>query len=99
MKFALAVLLSYLLATSALSQRLVSTPRFEDYPVTESFSGKPLPPVLETPDELKFHAVIRDGVSKGWGVFDGAPEGRCEGLDRTSQDGTFSLVLGAATVT
>ncbi len=47
-------------------------PRFEDYPVKEVFRGKPALPILETPEERKFEAVIGDGVSKGWGVFDGA---------------------------
>jgi hypothetical protein len=47
------------------------TPRFQDYPVMEVFKGKPALPVLETPEERKLEALIGDGVSKGWGVFDG----------------------------
>jgi len=47
-------------------------PRFQDYPVTAVFKGKPAPPILETPEERKLEAVIGDGVRKGWGVFDGA---------------------------
>jgi hypothetical protein len=47
-------------------------PRFRDYPVKDEFKGEPTLPVLETPEERKFQDVIRDGVSKGWGVYDGA---------------------------
>jgi hypothetical protein len=46
-------------------------PRFEDYRVQEVFKGEPALPVLESPEERKFAAVIGDGVSKGWGAFDG----------------------------
>jgi hypothetical protein len=46
-------------------------PRFEEYPAAEIFKGRPAPPVLDTPDELEFKIVIRQGVTKGWGVFDG----------------------------
>jgi len=46
-------------------------PRFEDFPVKEIFRGKPVPPILETPEERKLEALISDGVSKGWGVFNG----------------------------
>jgi hypothetical protein len=47
-------------------------PRFEDYPVKEVFRGTLALPVLESPEERKFEALIGDGVSEGWGVFDGA---------------------------
>jgi hypothetical protein len=47
-------------------------PRFQDYPVKEVFLGKPALPILQTPEERKLEALIGDGVSKGWGVFDGA---------------------------
>jgi hypothetical protein len=58
---------------SASAQSLAERPpRFEDYPVKEVFKGEPALPVLESPEERKFEAIIGDGVSKGWGVFDGA---------------------------
>jgi hypothetical protein len=47
-------------------------PRFEDYPVKEVFKGEPAWPVLESPEERKFEAVLGEGVIRGWGVFDGA---------------------------
>jgi hypothetical protein len=67
------LLLASIVATSAWAQNPgVQPPQFKDYPVTEVFQGKPVLPILETPDERRFEAVIGDGVSKGWGVFDGA---------------------------
>lgn len=66
------VLLLCALAMSAWAQTPSSPfPKFEDYPVKEIFKGIPAEPVLTTPEELKFQAVIVEGVSKGWGVFDG----------------------------
>jgi hypothetical protein len=47
------------------------TPRFQDYPVTGVFKGRPAVPILETPEERKLEALIGDGMSRGWGVFDG----------------------------
>ncbi len=83
-------------------------PRFEDYPVETVFKGKPALPVLEAPEELKFKAVIADGVSKGWGVFDGTTgkEFRRPGPNFAGQyiivnfgcGETQSLCLGAAIV-
>jgi hypothetical protein len=52
--------------------QLKNPPRFEDYPVTEVFKGKSVQPVFTTPEERRFETVIRQGVGKGWGVFDGA---------------------------
>ena len=46
-------------------------PRFEDFPVSGIFKGTPAQPVLTTTDERRFRTVIRNGVSKGWGVEDG----------------------------
>lgn len=47
------------------------TPRFQDYPVTEVFRGRLARPILKTPEERRLEAIIGDGLSKGWGVFDG----------------------------
>lgn len=66
------VLLVCALGISASAQQpSVPSPRFEDYPAVETFRAKPVPPVLRTRDELQFRVVITQGVSKGWGVFDG----------------------------
>jgi len=66
-------------------------PRFEDYPIAAVFKGKPALPVLETPEELKFKAVIGDGVSKGWGVFDGITGKELQG-PRPNFAGHYTLV-------
>jgi hypothetical protein len=47
------------------------TPRFEDYPVTKTFKGTPALPQIFTPEERRYRTVIRQGVTKGWGVKDG----------------------------
>lgn len=66
------LLLASVVAISAWAQNPAGRPpRFEDYPVKEIFRGTAALPVLETPEARKFEAEIRDGVSKGWGVFDG----------------------------
>jgi hypothetical protein len=44
------------------------------YSVTDIFKGTPAPPLLSKPEEQGFRTVIRDGVSKGYGVFQGAVE-------------------------
>jgi hypothetical protein len=56
------------LIVSALAQK-TQTPLFEDYPVSEMFKGTPVPPQIVTPEERYYRTVIRQGVSKGWGVF------------------------------
>jgi hypothetical protein len=43
-------------------------PRFEDYLVVRIFTGTPVAPVLTKPEERRYRTVIRNGVSKGWGV-------------------------------
>jgi hypothetical protein len=76
LKVAVAALLGALPAWSQDSgvaqPQLKNPPRFEDFPVTSIFNQTPVAPILTTPDEKKFETVIGDGVSKGWGVFDGA---------------------------
>lgn len=64
-------LLLLLFVGAAATLAPAQNPRFEDYPVSNVFKGRPTPPVLAMPEELKFAAVIRDGVNKGWGVFNG----------------------------
>ena len=45
--------------------------QFEDYPLSEVFHEKLAEPILTSPEERTFRTVIRQGVSKGWGVEDG----------------------------
>ena len=45
-----------------------NTPRFEDYPVTELFKGKPVAPILATSEQRRYRTRIREGVSLGIGV-------------------------------
>jgi hypothetical protein len=49
-------------------------PRFEDYPVTESFGGPSADPVISTPEERNYRTKIREGVTKGYGVA--GPDGK-----------------------
>ncbi len=44
-------------------------PRFEDFPVTETFKGKPAAAVITSPEERHYRTRIRQGVEKGWGVI------------------------------
>jgi hypothetical protein len=60
----------FLLAVCAFGQR-AKVPTFEQYRVTELFSGTPVPPRLVTTEERRFRTVIRQGITKGWGVADG----------------------------
>ena len=55
-----------------LSTRLVRAqnrmPRFEDYPVTEMFTGTQAVPILVGPEQRMFRTRIRNAVLKGEGV-------------------------------
>jgi hypothetical protein len=68
-KIHLDLLLAGVLAMSAWAQ---APPQFQDYPVKGIFKGVPTLPVFEIPEERKFEAEILDGVTQGWGVYDGA---------------------------
>jgi hypothetical protein len=61
-----------LLAVWALAQNTDAPPRFEDFAVKQAFTGTPAAPLLTTPEARRYRTVIRQGVSKGWGVADGA---------------------------
>jgi hypothetical protein len=63
------LILSAVFAVAAAAQD--QAPRFEDYPVTQVFKGTPAAPTLNTNEERRYQTVIRNGVSKGWGVEDG----------------------------
>jgi hypothetical protein len=43
-------------------------PQFEDYPVTETLKGKPVPPQIVRQEEQAASTIIRDGVERGKGV-------------------------------
>jgi len=51
------------------AQPVRQPPRFEDYAVTQVFTGTPAAPVLVTADERMFRTRIREGVTKGEGVL------------------------------
>jgi len=44
-------------------------PRFEDYPATSVFEGRPVPPNIVTRSQRRYRTRIREGVQKGWGVY------------------------------
>jgi hypothetical protein len=63
--------LAGLLAICAFGQNPVVTPRFEDFPVGETFAGVRISPALSSPEKRRYRTVIRNGVTKGLGVEDG----------------------------
>jgi hypothetical protein len=66
---ALILIPAALSALSVWAQKATPAPRFEDFPVTEVFKGIPAAPHLVTPEENLYRTRIREGVSKGWGVY------------------------------
>src|SRR4051812_9789 len=44
-------------------------PTFDKYPVAETFKGTPAAPKIVTTKQRMYRTRIREGVSKGWGVF------------------------------
>jgi len=61
-----------LLAPAQTPQSATTTeapPRFEDFQVSEVFSGTPATPQLATTEERTYRTRIRDGVAKGIGVL------------------------------
>lgn len=59
------------LAICAFAQGPVVIPRFENFPVVETFAGPRIEPALSSSEERRYRAVIRNGVAKGFGVADG----------------------------
>jgi len=57
------------LQTAAAQSHSKRLPTFEDYPVKEVFNGIPRPPILVTSEHRRFRTMIREGVTKGWGVL------------------------------
>lgn len=63
---------------SAAAQGIPVLPRFEDYPAGQVFKGKPATPKLVTQAARLYRTRIREGVEKGWGVYDGGDGKRNE---------------------
>jgi hypothetical protein len=67
---------------SAEAQGISSPPKFEDYPVSKIYEGKPASPKIESEAARLYRTRIREGVEKGWGVYGGDsevyPRGRTE---------------------
>ena len=70
MKVLLGVLLAWVLAISSWAQGQSSRlPQFDDYGITEIFTGTPVAPVIETSLQRMYRTRIREGVTKGSGVL------------------------------
>ena len=80
MKARLKFALSCVLPVAVWAQPRTRTPRFEDYPVSESFQGTPATPNLVSLKNGGFRTVIREGVAKRHRVVDqpGGKENRAE---------------------
>jgi hypothetical protein len=48
------------------------TPRFEDYPVGEMFTGTPAVPILSTPETRRYQTRIRNALTMGSDVWVGS---------------------------
>ena len=68
MKICWLLIIALAILVSAQDQTNARQPRFEDYSVTEIFTAKPVPPLIQTPLEGMYRTRIREGVMKGWGV-------------------------------
>lgn len=72
-KISFALLVVCSLAVSSWAQTSdVRPPRFDDFPVADSFKGKPALPVLRTSEQRRYRTRILEGVSKGRGVWNGS---------------------------
>ena len=60
------------LPTCAQPASTQNTPRFEDYPVTEMFTGTPVAPIFSTLETRQYRTRIRNGVSTGADVWNGS---------------------------
>jgi hypothetical protein len=61
--------LSVMAQSPAPKRTALPIPRFEDYLVTDIFRGTPVAPQSATPAQRRYRTVIREGVTKGSGVF------------------------------
>jgi hypothetical protein len=69
---AVAGLCALTITMSAWPQVRNQLPRFEDYPVSDVFKGAAADPILVTPEQRLYRTRIRQGVSKGRGVWNGS---------------------------
>jgi hypothetical protein len=88
------VFISTILGTALLQAQQAGTPRFEDYPVAEVFKGAPANPILTTTEERRYRTVIRQGVSKGWGVLDGNTDRQMPGTGPNFAGHFFIITWG-----
>lgn len=70
-----AQLLFLLSCYAAMTAMAAEVPRFQDYPVSTVFKGKPAAPKLADQESRRYRTRIREGVRKGWGVSKGGSHG------------------------
>ncbi len=68
-------------------------PRFEDYPARETFKGPPHAPILSTREQRLYRTRIREGVSKGWGVWTNGEWGKEQGKPGPNFAGRYIVVV------
>ncbi len=61
-----------ILLLAAQAEKPVSLPKLADYPVKEVFTGQAKQPILTSVVQRAFRSRIRNGVSKGEGVWNGS---------------------------
>jgi len=64
---------------SAAAQGISPPPKFEDYPASKIYEGKPASPKIESAAARLYRTRIREGVAKGWGVYGGDSEAARQG--------------------
>jgi hypothetical protein len=69
-------------------------PRFEDYPVTGTFTGKPAEPIPATPERRLYRSRIRNGFSTGAGVWNGRGSNRIKRKDPNFAGHSFVIRWG-----
>ncbi|HTB10736.1 MAG TPA: hypothetical protein VK752_04160 [Bryobacteraceae bacterium] len=49
-----------------------NVPRFEDYPIVETFNGPPAKPILTTSEQQRYRTRILNGIAKGTDAWSGS---------------------------
>lgn len=70
-----------LLATAVLAGQSLAPPQFRDYQVRNIFQGRSAAPLLVRAEERSYRAMIREGVTNGWGATDAHSEESRPGPD------------------
>ena len=70
-----------------------NTPRFEDYPVGETFTGTPATPILTTSEQRMYRTRIRNGVLKGEGVVADSETKRLLTKPETNFAGKYVVII------